>query len=429
MSTTILGNNAAPQYLYTYYEVEVDDEEFENLLGEYYDEDSTMGYRATVPKNSASTTVQLVYYYKAATSSFMLDYYWGEDFTPIVPLVFSCNSNGVITELLNNSVSQVVVAGRSTGWINMNITLKRKLVKNEKIFFGIYGDIYSYALSSLTPVNHNTQFNYCSTPRHQFPNPVAYVSSAQYIANNHFVDGDCEACIYLQYENAVESVAYTRSVGGTVGAATSNTRKAGWKRTLNQSGAIASSLSRKSSYKKSCSSSGMLTSSGFRGLHNSRSAQSGSGLSYFSSRKIAMMRQFENTGGITDTSLRSLFKRIVTEEDISFLDSLHQLLLIIRSCFSFSGITDETSRISNYKKEILSTVENLENVERSGENYRSFEDSAELDALPFASRLFFRACETVAGFWDWLRGKIREANNVVSFFCPIDLEIELECKL
>ena len=429
MSTTILGNNAAPQYLYTYYEVEVDDEEFENLLGEYYDEDSTMGYRATVPKNSASTTVQLVYYYKAATSSFMLDYYWGEDFTPIVPLVFACNSNGAITELLNNSVSQLVVAGRSTGWITMNITLKRKLVKNEKIFFGIYGDIYSYALSSLTPVNHNTQFNYCSTPRHQFPNPVAYVSSAQYIANNHFVDGDLEACIYLQYENAVESVAYTRSVGGTVGAATSNTRKAGWKRTLNQSGVIASSLSRKSSYKKSCSSSGMFTSSGFRGLHNSRNAQSGSGLSDFSSRKIAMMRQFENTGGITDTSLRSLFKRIVTEEDVSFLDSLHQLLLIIRSCFSVSGITDEASRIADYKKDIPSTVENLESVERSGKNYRSFEDSAELDALPFASRLFFRACETVAGFWDWLRGKIREANNVVSFFCPINLEIELECKL
>ena len=142
-----------------------------------------------------------------------------------------------------------------------------------------------------------------------------------------------------------------------------------------------------------------------------------------------MMRQFENTGGITDTSLRSLFKRIITAEDVSFLDSLHQLLLIIRSCFSVSGITDEASRIANYKKEILSTLENLENVERSGDNYRSFEDSAELDALPFASRLFFRACETVAGFWDWLRGKIREANNVVSFFCPIDLEIELECKL
>lgn len=429
MSTTILGNNAAPQYLYTYYEVEVDDDEFETMLGEYYDEDSTMGYRATVPKNSASTTVQLVYYYKAATSSFMLDYYWGEDFTPIVPLVFACNSNGAITELLNNSVSQVVVAGRSTGWITMNITLKRKLVKNEKIFFGIYGDIYSYALSSLTPVNHNTQFNYCSTPRHQFPNPVAYVSSAQYIANNHFIDGDLEACIYLQYENAVESVAYTRSVGGTVGAATSNTRKAGWKRTLNQSGAIASSLSRKSSYKKSCSSSGLFTSTGFRGLHNSRNALSGSGLSDHSSRKIAMARRFENTGGITDTSLRSLFKRIITEEDVSFLDSLHQLLLIIRSCFSGSGITDAASKIADYKKDIPSTVENLESVERSGDNYRSFEDSAELDALPFASRLFFRACETVAGFWDWLRGKIREANNVVSFFCPIDLEIELECKL
>lgn len=429
MSTTILGNNAAPQYLYTYYEVEVDDDEFETMLGEYYDEESIMGYRVNVPKNSASTTVQLVYYYKAATSSYILDYYWGEDFRPIIPLVYACNSNGVITELLNNSVSEVIVAGRATGWITMNITLKRKLVKNEKIFFGIYGDLYSYALSSLTGVSNNCFFNYCGIPKHQFASSIAYVSSSQWIANNHYINGNCEACIYLQYENAVESVAYTRSASGTVGAATSNTRKAGWKRTLNPLGAVASTLSRMSTYKKSCNSSGLFTSVGFRGLHNSRGALSGSGLSDSSSRKISMARRFENIGGITDTSLRSLFKRIVTAEDVSFLDSLHHLLLIIRSCFSGSGITDAASKIADYKKDIPSTVENLESVERSGDNYRSFEDSAEIDALPFASRLFFRACETVAVFWDWLRGKIREANNVVSFFCPIDLEIELECKL
>ena len=61
--------------------------------------------------------------------------------------------------------------------------------------------------------------------------------------------------------------------------------------------------------------------------------------------------------------------------------------------------------------------------------FRSMMSESDFTARPFASRLFFRTVQTVMGFWDWLRGKIREANNVVTFFCPIDLEINFECKI
>ena len=61
--------------------------------------------------------------------------------------------------------------------------------------------------------------------------------------------------------------------------------------------------------------------------------------------------------------------------------------------------------------------------------FRNNLEDVYLAALPFASRLFFRAVETVMNFWDWLRGKIREANNVVTLFCPIAYEIELECRI
>ena len=61
--------------------------------------------------------------------------------------------------------------------------------------------------------------------------------------------------------------------------------------------------------------------------------------------------------------------------------------------------------------------------------FRNNLDEVQLAALPFASRLFFRTVQTVMGFWDWIRGKIREANNVVTFFCPIATEIELECRI
>ena len=73
----------------------------------------------------------------------------------------------------------------------------------------------------------------------------------------------------------------------------------------------------------------------------------------------------------------------------------------------------------DYKKEIESTAGNSESLTRFGENKRSFEDEAEIVARPFASRIFYRAVETVMSFWDWLRGKIREANYVVTLYTPV----------
>ena len=64
-----------------------------------------------------------------------------------------------------------------------------------------------------------------------------------------------------------------------------------------------------------------------------------------------------------------------------------------------------------------------------GVSLLDIEDEAEIEARPFVSRIFFRTVETVMSLWDWLRGKIRESNNVVTFFCPIATEITLECKI
>ena len=124
-------------------------------------------------------------------------------------------------------------------------------------------------------------------------------------------------------------------------------------------------------------------------------------------------------------SLSKSFFKFSKNESLSFLDSVQKLLLLIRSCLSGFYSSDSTSHIGNYKKEIETTAGNYENLTRFGENKRSFEDEAEIVARPFASRIFFRTVETVMSFWDWLRGKIREANNVVSLFTPVVLEISL----
>ena len=63
MSNSIVGNNAEPTQLLAWYEVEIDDDEYEDIEGELVDEQDIFARRAIVPKNSNSTTVTIYYYY------------------------------------------------------------------------------------------------------------------------------------------------------------------------------------------------------------------------------------------------------------------------------------------------------------------------------------------------------------------------------
>ena len=90
---------------------------------------------------------------------------------------------------------------------------------------------------------------------------------------------------------------------------------------------------------------------------------------------------------------------------------------------------DSYERKLAWKRQLDLNPSILTEVVRSSESFRGAIDVLEVSALPFASRLFFRTVQTVVGFWDWLRGKIREANNVVTLYSPMDLEITLESKI
>ena len=120
--------------------------------------------------------------------------------------------------------------------------------------------------------------------------------------------------------------------------------------------------------------------------------------------------------------------KIENTDEFTFSDSLQQLLLIIRSVFSSNEILDSSSHIAEYKRLYESVVDDKELIIRFGDNFRSFTDEVDFEALPFASRLFYRSVQTVLSFWDWLLGKIREANNVVTLFTPVVLEITLNEK-
>lgn len=370
MSKTILGNNNEPILFNIYHETEVDDDVYEDLEGEIVDSYTFYGYRVTCPKKSESNKITIYFYYYAPTS----DWYWGYDqgipYKPLIPLVFTVDSDWNLTECLNYNIFEVTTQGRKNGWFNIDVTLKRQILEGEKIVFGVYSDLHGF-VSSVYEAAPSTQcYEYWTTARRKnFNSQIAYVSSPEYINQSRNIWADYEVCLYLQYENQPDGIFYSRSV-------TTNTE-------LN---------------------------------------------AIFAKRKLGIKRAASNECLLNSTSNRFASFRVSKTEKISLSDFVIKFLLLIRTCVINIVSNDSTKRTADYKKSIASTASNSESVTRFGENFRSFEDKSNITALPFASRIFYRTVKTVMSFWDWLSGKIREANFVVSFFTPVVLEIKLDGK-
>ena len=430
MSNSIVGHNAEPVVCTTEWETEIDDDEYEDLEGELIDEQDVFGYRAICPKNSASTSVTIYFYYYAPTSEWYWDYAYGDPYRPVVPVVFAADSNWRLTQCLNASFAETNLNGKPNGWVSLNVTLTRKLAKNERIVFGVYSDILGYVGDYIDDPDTTMCYFYWSRAlRRDYNSQIAYVSSAEWLQKHQCIFSDYEMCIYMQYENEIESVAYTRTVLGNVGASTANTRKLVWKRTVPTSGNLTALFTRKSNWKRNAASDGLLTANGYSSNHIYRTASDSKSFSDSSDKRIFFFRSHEVQEGIIARSSRSNRMKIEYFDGFSFMDSLQQLLLIIRSVFSNGGALDSSTHIADYKRLPESVIDDEELVIRSGDNFRSFTDEIDFEALPFASRLFFRTVQTVMRIWDWLRGKIREANNVKSFYCPIWTEIEVECRI
>ncbi len=371
MSNSILGNNGEPEIFLAWYEVEIGDDEYDELEGELVDEHDLFCYRAIVPKNSNSTSVTIFYYFYEATSEWYWEHMYGDPYSPVVPVVFAADSSWNLTECLNASFAETDFTGLPDGWVSMNVTLNRKLVEGERIVFGVYSDLLGYVATEESDPNTTMSYFYWTrAKRTNYSSQIAFISSADFISQQKNITCDYEMCIYMQYENEPDGIAYSCSVIGNVGVAA----------------AVAD-------------------------------------------RRLGVYRALENTSAFAGVADRRLFKIVGQSENVGFSDFVEKLLLILRSCFSVYGSSDVVERKADYKKEICIFVENEEDVRRWGENYRSFEDAAVIDEMPFASRIFYRACETVMSIWDWLRGKIREANNVITLFCPIHIEITMECKI
>ena len=370
MSNTVLGNKQEYTFYQDYHEVELDDDEWIELEGELVDGESIVGFRDVCPEASESTTVQIGFYYKPPDSEWYWDYEYGQPYKPIVPVVFSVASNGNLIECLNQSFTEVDLELLEEDWIVMNVTLKRKLIQNENIFFGVYSDCVGVTGIDFADADSTWSFYYFSFARRSdYNSAIAYVSSQDFIAQSRKMDCDYCPIIYLEYVNGENGSAYTRTILGTVGAATVN------------------------------------------------------------ANRILFLRSLANTGTLTAAALRALEMKITKNDSLSTSDFVSRLLLTIRNCFSVSGIAGQKNHKADYRKNETGIIGQTDETGRRLNCFRNNNDDVDFVVNHHFSIFFCRTVQTVLSLWDWIRGKIREANNVVTLFCPVDLEVELECKL
>ena len=414
MAKTIAGNNNTPTHWFFPQEIEVEDDDGESYVeevdGEGMDEECIDGYRFTTPKASNSTSVTLGYYYRAPTSEWYWDYMYGDPPPPIYPLVYSCDSSWNLVECLNSSFTSVSLTNRNNGWIRCAVTLKRKLLKNEKIFFGFFAQYMTVCWSDDTVSVGTSSYSYLTKQYYEYKSQIpGYFSSSDFFKYSKTGLNHNNYSFYLEYENEVESVSYTRTVAANYMPGTSVIRKGNFMRKENSYFRNSELISR------------------FRIVTCSLYSEA---KAYSSVSKLRFLYRLinENENFIDDVKRCLKINTLIVDKK-EFSDELIRNLIIGRCITAGILPSDFLERTADYKRINKTKPEITTLTKRITKTFRNNVDSVLFSVFVIPSRIFYRTVQTIVNFWDWLKGKIRETNNIVSFFCPVDLEIKLECKV
>lgn len=377
MSNSVIGNSKIGEYCEdTYDGVEIQDEETDEvyevtMTGDYVTEWTTVGYQFTCPANSNGTKATLTFYYRRPQSEYYWDVNYGCDNEPIYPILSTVNSTtGALETVLNTTCTPIVLAGKEDGWYSVDVSLKRKLVKGEKLFFGFFSALFCPVWSDSyktveAPYCCELYINYRQYDNHK-DDISGYILSGGFSADAKQCAAKGDYSLYLSYENEPESVAYEISLVGAVPISAKTFRKEVFKRI-----GLSKVLSVASWKKKIC---------------------------FYRVNKINAKVQSKN-------SKKEVFKR--------------------------SG-NGKILPVDFWKKKICFNRVNKNEVDFQGETKKSIKtftrlvDDISVSALHFVASFFCRVCKTVFSLWDYIKGKIRECNNIVTLYCPIDLEIEIE---
>ena len=130
-----------------------------------------------------------------------------------------------------------------------------------------------------------------------------------------------------------------------------------------------------------------------------------------------------------DSSTRNVNYKRIENIGCGFFDRIKCLHTIICSVVSPIFIAAIPGRIINYIR-LQKQKAKYKTMNNHSSNYiRDNSSISKVGAKAISSRTLTRICNSVSFFWDFLRGKIRETPNVVTLFCPVDLEVEFESRI
>lgn len=429
MGTTIAGNQHAGtvykelQYVWAYgiggdnKEVELYEEEgfFVYQFNPLYDQ-----------RDDGVLAVEFYYYYHKPDTQDFWTYVYDPDRYYIVPFIAWYYDEGKIGKFggLCSDAPKISLVGRESGWIHVTLHVDEAIygqyvksngtIGQNPLYFGIYSPLLNFCYdTSVTNggpiVPYSLWFSVDGEDDYDIYDYLVGGYMEDYYATRK--QKDFYPSFYITYRD-VTPEAYAYSVNEVS--------------VMN----VTSGLTKKGIYKKL--------------LQDIKAAYGTSG------RKLLAKRNGPDEAvSYSDSFFKNqIFKRLFSENFVpdsttgrkhgmkhslsSFLNGTSEResrMLFFRGADSLSEVMDTTEKKLEYFR-LIEPDPNVESeVTRQQILFRSADSESDFTARPFASRLFFRTVQTVMSFWDWLRGKIREANNVVTLFCPIHLEIEMECRI
>lgn len=403
-----------------------------NAEVEVYEEDRIFVYQFNPPydqRDDGVLAVEFYYYYRKPTTQAFWDYCYDPDYFYIYPFIACYNDDsrwgkvGKWEGIITWDSEKISLVGRDSGWIHVTLHVEEYIwgrftsdgvTHDNPLYIGLYSPIpvfcwdtsASYS-QNVTPYEINWDFS-------EYEDEGVYdLLSGGYLEecySSRLQINDYPS-FYITYRDVTpESFAYSVNESAVMNVTSGISKKSIYKKLLQDIKAACGVTNRRLSVNRTAPKEAVsFTDVIFRRQDYKRIFGEAANSLAACERKHGMSKGL--FGSVSENDYfdsHLLFMRNAASENVS------------EDCISKKG---EWFRCLEIRTEINS------DVERQQVLFRAMENTIDIYALTFASRLFFRTVKTVAGFWDWLRGKIREANNVVSFFCPVDLEIKVTCKI
>lgn len=452
MATVVVGNkNVGPEYLTEQY-IFAGRYMYQTRV-ELYKKNGVVGYLLEIPYDQLDDgkyEIEFYFYYRKPTSSeFWNNFYSKNDFY-IFPFLAQLDDGsyypyGYFEANSNTEYDKISLVNRESGWIHTTLHVEEpmwgtftgnggKVYKNP-YFFGIFSPLFicnwDTGISTKgKPVEYQWDEN-------QIVDEFDEIDYYDLITNGNMGCADFTIknlsifpSFYFTYKDiTIDSKAYTASLNDSVRLYSTVFKNGQFKRMLEKELKISETTKRITNLKRFFTSKAGISHTVSKTLVIGRSIFDEYKTEDENINKQMFIRLMKEANKIDSELKRKLLITRKLQSSKKYDDETIRDLLIMRSQIEEITSSDFMSNKSVFKRIQENIAETFCNVTRLGVSFRNTSDELIVEAKPFASRLFYRMCSSVTSFWDWLKGKIRETNNVVTFFCPVDFELDIECKL